>query len=213
MTFEQAVLGFAVVAALLTVVPGVDTALVLRSSISHSRGYAAATALGVLSGTIAWGIAAAVGATALLAASTLVYRVFSLAGAVYLAWMGARFIVKSFRGGVAQDAQLPALRGSARRGFTTGLVTNLLNPKVGVFYLAAIPQFLPEGVSPIVMGTVLALVHNAFGLVWFAALILAGSALGARLRSPRVMRWLDRVTGGVLLLFGVRLALDFRSAP
>lgn len=212
MTFEQAVLGFAVVAALLTVVPGVDTALVLRSSISHSRGYAAATALGVLSDTIAC-IAAAVGATALLAASTLVYRVFSLAGAVYLAWMGARFIVKSFRGGVARDAELPALRGSARRGFTTGLVTNLLNPKVGVFYLAAIPQFLPEGVSPIVMGTVLALVHNAFGLVWFAALILAGSALGARLRSPRVMRWLDRVTGGVLLLFGVRLALDFRSAP
>ena len=69
MTFEQAILGFSVVAALLTVVPGVDTALVLRSSISHSRGYSWATALGVLAGVVAWGIAAAVGASALLAAS------------------------------------------------------------------------------------------------------------------------------------------------
>lgn len=213
MTFEQAVLGFAVVAALLTVVPGVDTALVLRSSISHSRGYACATALGVLAGVVAWGIAAAVGASALLAASETAYRVLSLAGAAYLAWMGLRFVIASFRAASSHGPALPALRGSAWRGFATGLATNLLNPKVGVFYLAAIPQFVPEGVSPILMGTVLALVHNAFGLVWFAVLIAAGGALGTRLRSPRFMRWLDRITGGVLLLFGIRLALDFRAAP
>lgn len=213
MTFEQAILGFSVVAALLTVVPGVDTALVLRSSISHSRGYSWATALGVLAGVVAWGIAAAVGASALLAASETAYRILSVAGAVYLAWMGLRFIVSSFRGAATHGQDLPELRGSAWRGFTTGLVTNLLNPKVGVFYLAAIPQFVPEGVSPILMGTVLALVHNAFGLIWFAVIIVAGGALGARLRSPRFLRWLDRVTGGVLLLFGIRLALDLRTGP
>lgn len=211
MTFEQAVLGFAVVAALLTIVPGVDTAIVLRSSISHSRGYAWATALGVLAGVLAWGIAAAVGASALLAASTLAYQLVSLAGAAYLAWMGLRFIIKSFQGrDTDTEEQLPHLTGSAWKGFSTGFVTNLLNPKVGVFYIAVIPQFSPEDISPLLMGIVLALVHNIFGLAWFAVLIFAGSTVGARLRSPRFTRWLDRITGGVLLAFGVRLALDLR---
>ena len=222
MTFEQAVLGFAVVAALLTLVPGVDTAIVLRSAISRSRGYAWAVALGVLTGTIAWGVAAAVGASALLAASETAYRLFSLAGAAYLAWMGVRFILRSFRGSAATSteettastgatADLPELRGNPWRGFGTGVLTNLLNPKVGVFYLAAIPQFMPQDASPIVMGIVLALVHNAFGLVWFGVLILAGGLLGAKLRSPRFLRWLDRVTGGVLILFGARIALELRG--
>ncbi|MBL3688196.1 LysE family translocator [Leucobacter zeae] len=212
MSFEQAVLGFAVVALLLTLIPGVDTAIVLRSAVSRSRPYAWAVAFGVLTGTVVWGVAAAVGASALLAASETAYRIMSLAGAAYLAWMGVRFVARSFRTAVDDPGRIPELGGDPWRGFGIGVLTNLLNPKVGVFYLAAIPQFMPADASPIGMGIVLALVHNAFGLVWFALLILAGGALGAKLRSPRFLRWLDRVTGGVLILFGVRMALELRNA-
>lgn len=212
MSFEQAILGFAVVALLLTLIPGVDTAIVLRSAVSHSRRYAWAVALGILTGTLIWGTAAAVGASALLAASETAYRLLSLAGAAYLAWMGSRFIIRSFRSAPEAPTELPELRGNPWRGFGTGVLTNLLNPKVGVFYLAAIPQFIPPDVSPIAMGMVLALVHNTFGLVWFGLLILAGGALGTKLRSPRFLRWLDRVTGGVLIVFGVRMALEIQTS-
>lgn len=210
MTVLEAVLGFAVVAALLTVIPGLDTALVLRSSLTRSRSYAIATALGIQFGVMAWGIAAAVGATALLAVSELAYEVVSLAGAVYLAALGAWLLVSSFRRHAVDAVELPPVRGGVLRGWAMGAVTNLLNPKVGVFYLATIPQFVPPGVSPLAMGALLAGVHCVLGLIWFAIIIAGSSALGARLRTPRFTRWIDRVTGGVLVAFGLKLALDAR---
>lgn len=220
MSFEQAVLGFAVVATLLTILPGVDSALVLRGSIVHDHRYAWATSAGILTGVMFWGLAAAAGATAILAASEVAYRIVSLAGALYLFWMGLSFIVKSFRhrddspdedaGARVADAALRNER-SPWRGFRTGLTTNLLNPKVGVFYLAMIPQFMPAGVPPLVMGAVLALVHIALSIVWFGVLIFAGQAIGPRLSSARFLRWLDRVTGGALLAFGAKLLIDARA--
>ena len=210
MTFGQAVLGFGVVAALLTIVPGVDTSLVLRSAFTRSRGYAWATALGILTGTIVWGVAAAVGATAILAASEVAYRIVSLAGAVYLAGLGVWFVLRSFKR-IPDEQALPTPSGGIGHGWAMGLMTNLLNPKVGVFYLATIPQFLPSGVSPLVMGVVLAGVHNLLGLVWFGAIIGAGTALAPVPRSAAFVRWLDRVTGGVLLFFGARLLWDARN--
>lgn len=211
MTVLEAVLGFAVVAALLTVIPGLDTALVLRSALTRSRTYAVATALGIQTGVLVWGVAAAAGATALLAASELAYDVLSLAGAGYLVFLGIRLLVSSFRAASPVTArELPSARGGLARGWAIGLATNLLNPKVGVFYLATIPQFVPAGVSPLAMGALLAGVHVVLGMTWFAAIILGGSALGARLRTPRFVRWIDRITGAVLLGFGAKLALDTR---
>lgn len=210
MTVLEAVLGFAVVAALLTVIPGLDTALVLRSSLTRSRSYAIATALGIQTGVMVWGIAAAVGATALLAASRVAYEVVSLAGAAYLVGLGTWLLISSFRGHAAEQPDLPATHGGPARGWLIGTVTNLLNPKVGVFYLATIPQFVPEGASPLAMGALLAGVHCALGLTWFTIIIAGSTALGSRLRTPRFVRWIDRVTGGVLLVFGAKLALDTR---
>jgi threonine/homoserine/homoserine lactone efflux protein len=211
-TIGDAVLGFAIVAALLTVIPGLDTALVLRSSLTRSRGYAWATALGIQFGVMVWGIAAAVGATALLAASELAYDVVTIAGAIYLLGLGVSLVVKSFRHrGVEATAELPPARGGWWGGFAMGALTNLLNPKVGVFYIATIPQFVPPGVSPLAMGALLAAVHCVLGMFWFTAIFLGGSALGARLRSARFMRWIDRVTGVVLVGFGVKLLVDARA--
>ncbi len=211
MTLQQALLGFMVVAALLTIVPGIDTALVLRSSIARSRGYAWATAMGIKTGLLVWGVAAAVGATAILAASEAAYRTMSLAGAVYLMWMGLSFIIRSFpRNGKVPEEHGPQLSGGLWHGWSTGFMTNLLNPKVGVFYLATIPQFLATGISPLLMGILLALVHALVGVVWDAAIIFTGSALGPRLKSQRAIAWIDRVTGGILLAFGARLVAGSR---
>ena len=97
MTVSQAVLGFAVVAGLLTIIPGIDTALVLRSAISRGRAYAFAAAVGINAGCLVWGVAAAVGASALLAASELAYRILTLAGAAYMVWLGIHLLRASLR--------------------------------------------------------------------------------------------------------------------
>ena len=118
-------------------------------------------------------------------------------------------IVKSFRRRV-ETTDLPAPVGSLAAAFGRGALTNLLNPKVGVFYIALIPQFIPEGVAPIGMGLLLALVHVVESVVWFTGLILAAHFARKWLSSPRVSAWIDRVTGGVLVAFGVVLAAESR---
>lgn len=210
MSIGEAIAGFALVAALLTILPGPDSALVLRSALVQGRRAAIATALGINSGSLVWGAAAGVGAAALITASTIAFTVLKLAGAVYLAYLGIRMILASLKrdaglasGPLALDSE-PSWWGAYGRG----AATNLLNPKVGAFYVALIPQFLPEGVNPLAMGLVLALVHVIESVIWFAILIVAAESARAWLSSPRVVKWIDRVTGGVLLAFAAFLAIE-----
>ncbi|WP_334683919.1 LysE family translocator [Arthrobacter sp. CAN_A214] len=208
----DAVLAFAVVAGLLTLVPGLDTALVLRSSLTRTRSYAWATALGVATGAMAWGTAAAVGISALLTASELAYRVLTVGGASYMLWLGASMIWKSFRRRANNDpyeANPTSVEpASAWHGWLVGAGTNLLNPKVGVFYIATIPQFLPEGTSPLLMGAMLAGVHAGLSMTWFAALIIGGGYARRWLSNPRSLAVIDRITGLVLVAFGGKLLTD-----
>lgn len=211
MTLAQAVLSFALVAGLLTLVPGIDTALVLRSSITRTRGYAFATALGISTGAMIWGVAAAVGVSALLAASELAYRVLTLAGAAYMVWLGVSLLWKS-RGKAgraeppAEAAAPAAANGQLLKGWATGAGTNLLNPKVGVFYIATIPQFIPVGTSPLLMGVVLAGVHCLLTMAWFTLLIFGSQFASRWLKGPHSIKVVDRITGTVLMGFGLKLA-------
>ncbi|GAA1727415.1 LysE family translocator [Isoptericola hypogeus] len=213
MTVTSAVLAFALVAGLLTIVPGLDTALVLRSTVARSRAHGFAALAGIQLGTLVWGAAAAGGAAALLAASQTAYRVLTVAGAAYMVWLGASMIWSSFRRPRADAAETGVLppAGSRWKDFGTGLGTNLMNPKVGVFYVAAIPQFVPDGVNPLAMGVLLALMHCVLGTAWLSAVVLGAGYLGPRLRRSDAVRWLDRVTGGVLVAFGARLAASARG--
>ncbi len=206
MTVADALLQFALVAALLTVIPGMDTVLVLRTAISRGHGPAFATAAGICTGTVAWGLAAAVGASALLAASETAFTALRIAGAAYMAWLGISMFLKSFRNGAVAAAQLTAGTDSVRRNWLTGITTSLLNPKVGVFYMAMIPQFLPPEAPPLLMGVLLPLVHNAEGMLWFAAIILATHHARRWLQSPVVGKATDRIAGVVLLAFAARIA-------
>ncbi|TFV86145.1 LysE family translocator [Blastococcus sp. CT_GayMR16] len=206
MSLGTAVAAFAVVALALTLTPGLDTALVLRAALTRSRRDAAATAAGIVAGLFVWGAAAAVGVSALLTASQLAYDVLRYAGAAYLVWFGLRLLVRAVRGtaGVEPDGTTDS---SPWRAARQGLATNLLNPKVGVFYVALLPQFLPSGSDPLAVGLLLAGVHALISVVWFAVLITLATALGRRLRRPATVRAIDGVTGTTLVGFGIKLAL------
>jgi threonine/homoserine/homoserine lactone efflux protein len=207
-TLGTAVLTFAVLAAALTVTPGLDTALVLRAALTRSRREAAATAAGIVAGLFVWGAAAAVGVSALLTASAVAYDVLRWAGAAYLLWLGGRLLWRAARP-VAEEA-VPAAAGTAWRAARLGLLTNLLNPKVGVFYVALLPQFVPAGADPLAVGLLLAAVHGALTVVWFALLIGLASVFGRWLRRPNTVRAIDGVTGAALVGFGLRLAATAR---
>jgi threonine/homoserine/homoserine lactone efflux protein len=144
------------------------------------------------------GAAAAVGASALLIASETAFTVLKLVGAAYMAWLGASLLWKSFRHQPTDEAnasaQMPQ-RGSLALSWAKGAGTNLLNPKVGVFYVAMIPQFIPEGASPLGMGIALAAVHNLLSLAWFSIIINGTHLARGKLQTPRFARITDRLTG------------------
>jgi threonine/homoserine/homoserine lactone efflux protein len=204
-TTTSALLGFALVAGLLTVTPGLDTALVLRAALTQDTRRASATAAGICAGLLVWGVAAAVGVSALLAASTVAYHALRLVGAAYLVWLGLRLLLSAWTG--SADGRGAAATGSAWQGFRRGLLTNVLNPKIGVFYVAVLPQFLPEDVPAVARGALLATTHVLLSSVWFALLVLAAGRMRALLARPRVQRGLDGGTGLVLVGSGLRLGL------
>lgn len=201
---------FALVAGLLTIVPGLDTAMVLRSTAAHGRRHGLATALGVNSGALVWGAGAAVGISALLAASTIAYTVVRIVGAVYMLWIGSRLVLDAVRGDLHalaigdKGAESRSVGRSWRRGFTT----NLLNPKIGAFYVAILPQFIPPHAPHLAVGLLLALVHDLEGLVWFSGMILGAHALRGLLERRRVRRGIDGLTGATLIGFGIKLGLS-----
>jgi threonine/homoserine/homoserine lactone efflux protein len=203
---EQSLIAFTLAAALLTMTPGLDTALVLRTATVEGPRRAWSAALGVCLGCLAWGAIVAAGLGVLLAASELAYTILKYAGAAYLAWLGLKLILArrddiGLAGGEARNA-------GAAIWFRRGLLTNLLNPKVGIFYVSFLPQFVPAGASVPATTLLLAAIHAALGLLWFVALILATRPIAAALRKPRTIRVLDRLTGAVFLLFASRLALS-----
>ncbi|MGW5106324.1 LysE family translocator [Nocardia sp. NPDC004123] len=206
----HSLLSFAVVAGLLTLVPGLDTALVLRAAVSRGRRYAFASAVGIGCGTLVWGAAAAVGVSVLLTASELAYTVLRTAGAIYLVWMGIAMVRDGLRHPSTPEAAVDDSSRSTFGAWVRGLGTNLLNPKVGVFYAAMLPQFLPDGVPHLLMGCALAVVHNVEGMLWFTVIISAAGAAKTWLNRETVRRAMDTVTGAILVGFGLKLATSHR---
>ncbi|GGT02385.1 lysine transporter LysE [Planobispora rosea] len=198
---------FAVVVGLLTLTPGLDTALILRTSLLSGKKAAWAVVLGIQVGTLLWGLLTAAGLAALLAASQLAYEVLRWAGVAYLLWIGGRMVWHSRKGAADEAVTVDAPRDERWWPvFRRGLLTNLLNPKVGAFYVAALPQFMPDGVSHTVMGVLLAGVHVCEGLLWSALLIGFTGLVRGWLQRPSVKRGLDRLTGLIVIGFGLRLA-------
>ncbi|MEV6778057.1 LysE family translocator [Streptomyces syringium] len=210
MTISTTLWSFALVVGLLTLTPGLDTALVLRTAALGRRRRAWGVVLGIQTGIFVWGALTSLGVTALLTASQVAYEILRWAGAVYLLWMGARMLIDAWRGIRADGAdEAPALKEAETlyEGWRQGALTNLLNPKVGVFYVAVLPQFIPAGAPHFTTGLLLTCVHILLGLLWSMALIAFAQALRGWLQRPAARRALDRVTGTVIAGFGLKLAL------
>ncbi|MCE6993753.1 LysE family translocator [Saccharothrix sp. S26] len=201
-----ALLAFTVAAVLLTITPGLDTMMLLRMVLGGGRKAGVVGGLGTTLGCLVWGAASIAGLTALLVASRFAYDVVRYAGAAYLLWLGGSALWKSWRGTPDRPADVPST--TPAQALRIGFTTNLLNPKIGVFYLSLLPQFLPTDQASAGWGALLVGVHVAVGQVWQLVVVwLAGRAVVVLTR-PAVRRWTERLTATVLVGFGLRLVFD-----
>lgn len=204
-----ALLGFAAAAALIVLLPGPDTLVVVRNLLRGGRRRAVSTVIGVLSGLVIWVLAASLGLSAVLRASHTGYDVLRYLGGAYLVWIGIHALRS--RGAVTADTGLVTSRtygpllGS---GYLAGLATDLLNPKVGVFFITFLPAFVPHG-------TDVGLATLAFGAIfvvetflYFAVLIRVADRVIRWMTDPLTRRRMDRAAGLVFIGFGLRLATE-----
>ncbi len=206
MSLDPRLVAFVGVAAVLTILPGADMALVMRNVLALGRPKTMLTIAGIACGCVIHATASALGMSAVLATSATAFTVMKTAGAAYLVWIG----VQSFR---TRDAVGPSDRSRGSRAtapFAQGFLTNVLNPKVAIFYLTFLPQFIAPGEPVLRRSLFLAGIHIAMGVAWLSAYAWFIERLGTVLARPNVKAWLERATGGLLIALGVRLAWDRR---
>ena len=194
---------FTLTASLIVLLPGPDTLVVLRNLVRGGRGSAIRTVLGVLTGLLCWVVTAALGLSAVLRASEDAYLALRIAGAAYLVWLG----ISTLRTREQAAPEQPAGRGPLSKGFPAGLATNLLNPKVGVFFVTFLPGFVPAGYSIGLVSLALGGLYLLLTGLYFAVLIAAAAQVRGWLATRHIRRRLDRATGLVLVGFGLKLAL------
>jgi threonine/homoserine/homoserine lactone efflux protein len=195
-------LEFIGVAAVVIVTPGQDTALTIRNTLRGSRRGGVLTALGVATGQCAWAVATSAGLAALLIASEPAFLALRLFGAAYLVYLGVQSLYRAVRRMGTRSGVVLA----PPRPFRQGLVSNLGNPKMAVFFPSLLPQFADSFAPLLVLG----LVFAAMTLVWLTAYAFAVAKAGDVLRRPGIRRIFDAVVGAVLVAFGLRLASDSR---
>ena len=204
----QNLISFTLLAGLLTMLPGLDTAQVLRSVTIGGVKNAYATVAGIVTGVWIWGLAAALGISAILVASQLAYTIVKWAGAIYLIYLGIKMLWESRH--ISAESIQTKVDGkiSNRKAFTRALAINLTNPKTGVFYIAILPQFLPTEFPAVIGGLLLSTIHNLLALLWFTMMIYGANFAKETLRNPKVQKIIERASGIALIGFGVRVAFE-----
>jgi len=204
-----ALLAFAAASALIVLLPGPDTLVVVRNLLRGGRRRATSTVVGVLTGLVLWVLAASLGLSAILRASHTGYEVLRYVGGAYLIWIG----IQSLRSRVsitteAAEAVARHHRPLLGSGYFAGLATDLLNPKVGVFFITFLPAFVPHGASVGPATLAFGAVFVTETLLYFAVLIRLADRVVRWMTDPRTRHRLDRAAGLVFVGFGVRLATE-----
>ena len=194
-------LTFLPVAAVLTVTPGVATALVIRSAVRGGRREALAVTVGNSLGVLAWALFAAIGVAAVVAASAELFTTIKLIGAVVLVILGIQGLL------ARKTAAPPSPPGTALR---VGLVTSLANPKLAVFFVALFPQFIPDGAAVLPNALAMAATIVVLDLVWYSTLAYFVARTRRAFIEGAWLRRVERLTGGVLVGLGLRLAFERR---
>jgi RhtB (resistance to homoserine/threonine) family protein len=200
-------LPFLGISVLLIVIPGPDTAVVMKNALLGGRRAGVQAALGVTLGLAVWTLAAAAGLAALLQASEIAFTALKLVGAAYLVWIGVQ-LLRTREAAVVGEAAPRRVAGA--RALRQGLLTDLGNPKVGVFFTSFLPQFIHGDGAAFPALLALGAIFAGLTLAWLAAYGVAVGHAAAFIRRPRVRRALDRITGAVFVGFGVTLALERR---
>ena len=201
-------LPFLALSVLLILIPGPDTAVVTKNALFGGRRAGVLASVGVSIGVTIWTVAAAFGIAALLRASAIGFLVLKLAGAVYLVWIGIQML--RARDLLAESRARPRRSVSGVRSVRQGLLSDLGNPKIAVFFTSFLPQFVHGGGSAFVSLLLLGGIFAALTLLWLAGYSMLVGHASAVLRRPAVRRALDRFTGLVLIGFGIRLAFEHR---
>jgi len=204
-------LAFVVTCLLIIIVPGPSLAVMLTQSLRSGRAAGMATVAGNTMGLVVWATASALGLTALIRTSEIAFVVLKVAGAVYLGWLGVQSLLRSRRE-PAQLTDADQAKRSPLASLRAGFMTNVTNPKAAVLYLALLPQFLPPDGNPLVDTFVLAAVQMALSASYYTLVVLAIGLARRVLSRPLVRRWMDRVSGVVLVGLGIRMVTLSRAA-
>jgi threonine/homoserine/homoserine lactone efflux protein len=205
--FDSTLLAFAGLALLLAMTPGPDMATVTRNGLAYGRRGVVLTALGIGTALLCWIVATGFGVAAVLATSAVLFTAVKLAGAVYLAYLGIRSLLSSRRHTPTSDLQGAPL-APARRIYRTGFLSAMLNPKLGVFFVTLLPQFVHPGQPVLARMIVLGAIFASIGVTWMTGYGLLVTKARDLIDRPRVRAWMERVTGVILVGFAARLALE-----
>jgi RhtB (resistance to homoserine/threonine) family protein len=203
-------LAFAGIAAVLTITPGTDMALLAKNVFTRGKNGSSATIAGICSGLFVHATASALGLSAILAESARAFEIVKWAGAAYLFYLGVRALMRAWKAPapvyLEQAQKRSAKQVTWRTSYFEGLFTNLLNPKVALFYLTFFPQFIAPGDPVLRISLLLACLHVAMSVVWLMVYSAALHRLNATLTRSGVRRGIEAVTGGLLMALGARLA-------
>lgn len=212
---DSKVLAFAGVALVLTLTPGADTMLIIRNVLAYGRRDGFLTLIGIVSGLFVHATLSALGLSVILMRSAEAFEVAKLIGSCYLIFLGAQSIWKliKHRGEAGKDAPTIALPPEPRkwwRSYSQGMLSNVLNPKVAIFYLAFLPQFVNPGDPVLAKSLLLAGIHLLEGVVWLSIVTLFIGQMKALFSRPAVQRGLEATAGAILIGLGLRLAAERR---
>jgi threonine/homoserine/homoserine lactone efflux protein len=208
--FDSLFWAFLALAALLTITPGADTVLTLRNTLAGGTRDGLWTMAGVCSGFVFQPLLAAFGVAALFVRLPVAFAVVKLAGAIYLIYLGGQTLREAVRlWRKHSDISEPSARGNHQtrwKRYREGLLTNALNPKIGVFYFAVLPQFIKASDPVLLKSILMTLCHYAMGMLWLGAIALAAGRFQTLLTRPRIRASLDAIAGLSMIGFGARLA-------
>ncbi len=207
MTLDPSILAWTALATAVALSPGPDTVLVAGNAVRRGWRAGLQTVAGIAAGGVFYAALCGFGFMSVLVASAPLYLAVKVAGAAYLALIGAQMLWGAVRRSQTVMPEKPPVAGSP---FRQGLLTNVLNPKVAVFYLAALPQFAGHGHDAPMRGVLLIAIHYAIGAAWLSAVAMGAGRAGAAFRSSAAMRWLEGIAGVFLLGVAGRLVVERR---
>ncbi|MDG3088173.1 LysE family translocator [Vibrio hannami] len=200
---------FLIAITVLTLTPGLDTALVIKNTSRAGVKDGFVTSLGICCGLFVHALLSAIGVSAILLQSAELFQALKLVGAAYLIWLGIGGVKSLFTKGEKLEVGTRNTQSfRAKRSFREGFLSNVLNPKTGVFYLAFLPQFINPEYSPFIQSMLLAAIHFVIAMIWQCSLSGALHSAKRLLSSPKFLSRMEGITGSVLILLGLKLIVD-----